>query len=143
MKRFFIGLALLVLLASSFVAFKMLQPVPDDLDLRSEKLTDGGLYSVSFQKEEGAATVGPITSFLATVKDTEGKEVESAVILVDGGMPQHGHGLPTQPKQTDEVAPGIYRIDGVKFSMTGWWEFRLNINAPFGDDSATFNIVLE
>ena len=65
------------------------------------------------------------------------------MILVDGGMPQHGHGLPTQPKQTDEVAPGIYRIDGVKFSMTGWWEFRLNINAPFGDDSATFNIVLE
>lgn len=143
MKRSFVALALLVVLAISFMAFKMLQPVPDDLDLRSEKLTEGGLYSVAFQQEEGAATVGPITSFLATVKDARGNMVEGAVILVDGGMPQHGHGLPTQPKQTDEIASGVYRIDGVKFSMTGWWEFNLNINAPSGDDRVTFNIVLE
>lgn len=143
MKRVLIGFFLLVALAVGFLAFKMLQPVPDDLDLRIEKMTDKGLYSISFRQEEGTVSVGPITSFLVTVKDGDGQLVEEAMILIDGGMPQHGHGLPTQPKQTDVVSPGIYRIDGVKFSMTGWWEFRLTVLSEAGKDSAIFNVVLE
>ena len=40
-------------------------------------------------------------------------------IAMDGGMPAHGHGLPTAPKvvATDKV--GEYRIEGLKYSMTG------------------------
>ena len=42
-------------------------------------------------------------------------------IVMDGGMPAHGHGLPTAPKvvATDKV--GEYRIEGLKYSMTGEW----------------------
>ena len=42
-------------------------------------------------------------------------------IAMDGGMPAHGHGLPTAPKvvATDKV--GEYRIEGLKYSMTGEW----------------------
>lgn len=143
MKKAVLGLVAIVVLIVGFMAFKMLQPVPDDLDLRSEKLTDNGLYNVSFTQEEGQVGVGPITTFLVTVKNNDGQMIDGATILVDGGMPQHGHGLPTQPRQTEMVSSGVYRIDGVKFSMTGWWEFRLAINSSVGDDTITFNVVLE
>lgn len=34
------------------------------------------------------------------VRDREGKPLRNAAITVDGGMPQHGHGLPTRPRVT-------------------------------------------
>jgi hypothetical protein len=58
-------------------------------------------------------------------------------------MPQHGHGLPTQPAVTGEDN-GRYIIGGVKFSMTGWWELKLKIDSPSaGADAATFNVVMK
>ena len=47
-------------------------------------------------------------------------------------MPQHGHGLPTRPQVTRELADGTYLIEGMKFSMTGWWEIKLAIDSPAG-----------
>jgi hypothetical protein len=32
-----------------------------------------------------------------SVRDAEGRAIEEAQISIDGGMPQHGHGLPTRP----------------------------------------------
>ena len=57
-------------------------------------------------------------------------------------MPQHGHGLPTQPRVTRELAEGSYQLDGMKFSMTGWWELKLAITGPLGEDRVTFNTVV-
>jgi hypothetical protein len=57
-------------------------------------------------------------------------------------MPQHGHGLPTQPRVTEELGDGRYRLDGMKFSMTGWWEMKVKIDAAPGKDQVTFNTVL-
>ena len=44
-----------------------------------------------------------------------------AAITVDGGMPQHGHGFPTRPRVTRDLDDGTYLLEGMKFSMTGWW----------------------
>jgi hypothetical protein len=68
--------------------------------------------------------------------------VEGATITVDGGMPQHGHGLPTSPRVTKSHGDGVYQIDGVRFNMGGWWEFRLAIASPAGADTITFNLDL-
>jgi hypothetical protein len=57
-------------------------------------------------------------------------------------MPQHGHGLPTRPRVTRSLGDGIYEIDGVRFNMGGWWEFKLAINAASGSDLVTFNLAL-
>ena len=57
-------------------------------------------------------------------------------------MPQHNHGFPTTPEVTEELGDGDYMIEGMKFSMGGWWELQLSINAAAGSDSVTFNIVL-
>ncbi len=59
------------------------------------------------------------------VSDLDGAPVQGATILVAGHMPGHVHGLPTQPRVTQELAPGVL-VEGLKFQMEGWWvmEFR-------------------
>jgi len=75
------------------------------------------------------------------ITDTQGRPVESAVISVDGGMPEHGHGLPTQPRVT-ALGSGMYQIEGLRFSMGGWWQLKLAIDASAGADRITFNLSL-
>ena len=77
-----------------------------------------------------------------TVRDAEGRAIDDAQISVDGGMPQHGHGLPTRPRVTRSLGNGIYEIEGVRFNMGGWWEFKLAIAGKAGTDTVTFNLAL-
>ena len=76
------------------------------------------------------------------ITDALGRPVEGAAISVDGGMPEHAHGLPTQPRLGRSLGGGVYEIDGVRFSMGGWWEFKLAIESPAGADTVTFNLSL-
>ncbi|MDH4094121.1 MAG: FixH family protein [Betaproteobacteria bacterium] len=76
------------------------------------------------------------------ITDAAGRPVEQARIAVDGGMPEHLHGLPTQPRLGRSLGNGVYELDGVRFSMGGWWEFKLAIESPAGADSVTFNLSL-
>jgi hypothetical protein len=77
-----------------------------------------------------------------TVADAQGQPVDGAAITVDGGMPQHGHGLPTRPRVTRSFGNGVYEIEGVRFNMGGWWEFTLSIATASGTDRVTFNLSL-
>lgn len=76
------------------------------------------------------------------IVDAAGTPVNDATILIDGGMPQHGHGLPTRPRVTRGLGNGLYEIEGVRFNMGGWWEFKLAITAASGSDVVTFNLAL-
>ena len=76
------------------------------------------------------------------VLDAMGRPVENASISVDGGMPEHGHGLPTQPQVRRSLGGGMYDIEGLRFSMGGWWELKLSIEAPGSADRVTFNLSL-
>ena len=76
------------------------------------------------------------------IVDVEGRPVENARIQIDGGMPEHGHGLPTRPRVTRALGNGLYEIEGVRFNMGGWWEFKLAITAASGSDVVTFNLAL-
>jgi hypothetical protein len=77
-----------------------------------------------------------------TLRDSDGRVVDEAQISIDGGMPQHGHGLPTRPRVTRALGDGIYEIEGVRFNMGGWWEFKLTIAGSRGADTVTFNLAL-
>ncbi|MDP3899435.1 MAG: FixH family protein, partial [Mesorhizobium sp.] len=81
-------------------------------------------------------------NWVLTVTTPDGNPVEGATIAVDGGMPQHGHGLPTAPAATSYLGEGRYRIEGVRFNMGGWWEFKFAIEAAPGADAVTFNLSL-
>jgi hypothetical protein len=76
------------------------------------------------------------------VRDAEGRAMDEVQISIDGGMPQHGHGLPTRPRVTRHLGDGIYQIEGVRFNMGGWWEFKLAIAGSNGADTVTFNLAI-
>lgn len=111
-------------------------------DLSRSKKTANGLFVASFEPEHGVVRQGELQSWLLTLKTAAGAPVEGAAITVSGGMPQHNHGLPTSPQATDYLGEGRYRIDGVKFTMSGWWQLHFGISAAAGSDSVVFNIVL-
>lgn len=120
----------------------MMAAVPDNLDYALTHRTDAGLYTASLDTGKQPVAVGTMLSFILTLKDIKGRPVEHAVIAIDGGMPQHGHGLPTRPRVTAALGDGRYRIDGVKFNMSGWWTFTVHADAPSGSDTSTFNLKL-
>jgi hypothetical protein len=86
--------------------------------------------------------VRKLQSVSVRITDAHGSAVEGATVSVDGGMPQHGHGLPTSPRVTAYRGDGVYQIDGVRFNMGGWWEFKLGVAAAAGTDTITFNLKL-
>ncbi|TIV69205.1 MAG: auxin-binding protein [Mesorhizobium sp.] len=132
--------ALLVgILAVVYLTAPQSAPGPDTS--RSKK-TASGLFVASFEPERGVVRHSELQSWLLTLKTAAGAPVEGAAITVSGGMPQHNHGLPTSPQATDYLGEGRYRIDGVKFTMSGWWQLRFAISAAAGSDSVVFNIVL-
>lgn len=76
------------------------------------------------------------------VTDSDGRAIEGAALSIDGGMPQHGHGLPTRPRVTQQLGAGVYLIEGVRFNMGGWWEFAVTIAVGDATDTVTFNLEL-
>jgi hypothetical protein len=58
-------------------------------------------------------------------------------------MPQHGHGLPTQPQVTQSLGNGDYLVEGMKFQMAGWWVVDFNIDSAGQRDNVRFNLILQ
>jgi hypothetical protein len=131
-----------VVIAGGAFAARMMQPPPADLDLALTKTTDAGLYVSTIAPADGPASVGPLHSWTVTVKTPDGTAVENAAIGFDGGMPQHGHGLPTAPQMTEALGEGAYLIEGLRFNMPGWWTLTVTIDAAAGTDSATYNVMM-
>jgi YtkA-like len=76
------------------------------------------------------------------VSTADGKPLPGLTINFAGHMPGHVHGLPTQPKIDQELAPGVYKVSGVKFQMRGWWVIDFTVNTGEFTDHVRFNIVL-
>lgn len=104
--------------------------------------SEKGMFIATFVPQGGAAKQNELQDWVLTLKTAKGQPVENATIEIAGGMPQHAHGLPTSPRMTDYLGEGRYRISGVKFSMSGWWQLKLGISTPTGTDTVVFNIVL-
>jgi hypothetical protein len=119
------------------------QPAPSNLDTSTSRFSDAGLFNVSWNSDSGTPPLNQIHSWTLHVETADGQPVEGATILVDGGMPQHGHGLPTSPEVTADLGNGDYRVEGMKFQMLGFWEVKFNISADGQSDSITFNLILE
>ena len=116
---------------------------PANLDLSLDKPTAAGVYRVALVPPAQPPAINQMHSWKVKLATVDGAPVTHARFAIDGGMPQHGHGLPTQPRVTRELDPGTYLLDGMKFSMTGWWELKLAIDAAGGPDKVTFNTVVE
>lgn len=120
----------------------MMQPPPADLDLSLTRATEHGLFVGTLEPSASPIPVGTIQTWTVAVTTPDGQPVEHAVLSIDGGMPQHGHGLPTEPRVTEELGGGRYKVEGMKFNMSGWWTTTLEVSGVAGTDSATFNLTL-
>jgi hypothetical protein len=127
---------------SGIAVAKMMQPPPADLDLSLSKPTDRGLYTASVEPGLSPIVVGTMHGWVIHINTQDGKPVDHAKISVDGGMPQHGHGLPTEPEVSADLGEGRYQVEGMKFNMPGWWVVNLSVEGPDGSDTVTFNLVL-
>jgi len=116
---------------------------PRDLDLSLRHPSAQGRYVVQMEPPAVSPAINQMHAWHIKVSTPDGAAVRNARIAVNGGMPQHGHGLPTRPQVTREVADGTYLMEGMKFSMSGWWEIKLAIQAAEGADTVAFNTVVE
>lgn len=137
-----IVLAAAAVIAAVFFGMRMFAAPPADLDLSRSKPTTKGTYIVAIAPEAEPLQQGPLHAWVLTLTTPDGKAVEGATIGMDGGMPQHGHGLPTSPAVSAYLGEGRYRVDGVRFNMAGWWELKFAIDAAAGKDNVVFNVRL-
>jgi hypothetical protein len=80
-------------------------------------------------------------AWLVNVVDANGQPVDAEIVM-DGGMPQHGHGLPTVPRVTGKDHKGRHIVGGMRFNMSGWWVLTVEVDGEAGTDTATFNLAL-
>ena len=80
---------------------------PQDLDLSLIKSTNRGHYVASLEPQKTPVPVGTMHAWTVTVTTPAGTPADNVAISIDGGMPQHGHGLPTSPKVTKDLVYGV------------------------------------
>jgi hypothetical protein len=137
--------AALLLAAAAFAAARMLlpSPPPADLDYATTVLSDAGLFRASYTPAAEPIGINAIHAWTLHVETAAGEPLEGAAITVDGGMPDHGHGLPTSPQVTHDLGGGDYQVEGMKFNMSGWWVVTFRIEHAGQADQVTFNLALE
>jgi YtkA-like len=118
-------------------------PLPSNLDLSSTRLSTHKIFKVSFTSKLNPIVIDRMHEWELKVETPDGQPVSGAEITIDGGMPQHGHGLPTEPAVTRELGGGRYLVGGMRFSMPGWWVVNFHIKANGKEDTVAFNLLLK
>jgi hypothetical protein len=115
---------------------------PRTLDYSRTRSSEAGIYRGTIQPAGDSIPQGKLHSWTLHLEDATGAPVDAARLVVDGGMPQHGHGLPTKPQVKRLAESGDYLVEGMKFNMGGWWVVKFRVDATAGNDSLVFNLKL-
>ncbi|HPY39018.1 MAG TPA: FixH family protein [Thiolinea sp.] len=97
-----------------------------------------GLFKVNLLCRH-SPSVGPFQDCQVEIQDGQGQAINEAKISIDGGMPSHGHGLPTAPVASSLDGQGHYRIDGLQYNMPGPWLLGFIIKTAAGQDKVIFS----
>ena len=131
-----IAMVALLLLATSACS----DNAPAKTDMKATSIQNK--YVVQLQPSTPPIAVNQMHNWDLKLTNTKGEAIPKAHFQIAGGMPQHNHGLPTQPMVTKDFGDGRYLVEGMKFSMTGWWEIRITIDADKGTDMVTLNTII-
>jgi hypothetical protein len=115
---------------------------PQNLDYSRTRASEQGLYRATILPQGDSIPQGKLQKWTLHLETASGAPVDSATVAVDGGMPQHGHGLPTKPRVTRSLGNGDHLVEGMKFNMGGWWVVKFRVGAAAGRDSVVFNVKL-
>ncbi len=120
-------------------------PAPQTWISRSTQPTELGHFTVSYTSDLDPVTINRLHTWTLHLADSAGAPVDDATVTIDGGMPEHNHGMPTEPIVTP-LGGGDYRAEGMKFQMPGWWIVTVTVTDTVGaaqPDHATFNLLLQ
>jgi cytochrome c peroxidase len=106
------------------------------------KSTDDGYLHLSIESQATPIPLNKLHSWIVSVKTPSGKPSQPLEILIDGGMPRHSHGLPTQPQVTRYLQGGKYLIEGLQFHMAGVWQLRFKCLDEMGWHDVTFKLLV-
>src|SRR5688500_321654 len=115
---------------------------PQDLDYSRTRASEGGAYRATIRPPGDSIPKGTLQRWTLHLETAAGAPVDSGDFSVDGGMPQHGHGLPTTPRVTRALGHGDHLVEGMKFNMGGWWVVKFRVAGAAGRDSVIFNVRL-
>jgi len=90
--------------------------------------TSNGSYKVSYSSKIMPIPINQIHQWVLHIETAKGEPVSDANLELQGGMPLHDHGLPTNPIATEYLGEGNYLIEGMRFHMMGDWEITLEIS---------------
>ncbi len=105
--------------------------------------SEGALISATVGPRSGKVRIGAMQEWILELHEVDGSPVEQARIAVGGGMPGHGHGLPTQPQVTRYLGDGRFLIEGLRLSMLGQWILAFVIETPEIRDRVVFKLEID
>ena len=105
-------------------------------------VTDKG-FTIEIYSELSPLSINTMHSWHIRVLDRDDEILELEELNVFGGMPEHDHGLPTQPEVTMRLDNGDYLLEGVRFHMQGHWELQIEFQYAGVDDTAIIDFDLQ
>ena len=83
----------------------------------------------------------PIELRLTQAPDGEPLDLPASALQVEARMPDHDHGM-LQRVEIERIAPGHYRVVGMRLHMFGYWELSVDVTQPPFTERAQFQIEL-
>ena len=135
-------LALRALLAGERALTTDETPRPTSVKIVKYERIGGEPLTIRLEPMAASVHVGSTHTWVVIITNDKATPLTDCRVTFEGTMPEHGHGLPTAPLVAASPAAGRYPIEGVRFSMNGYWQ--LDVGAKCGDSigHATFDLRL-
>lgn len=105
--------------------------------------TTGKGLKIEIYSQLSPLRINQIHSWHVRLLDAQGSSVVVDELVINGGMPEHDHGLPTQPQVTSLLENGDYLLEGVRFHMQGFWQLLIEFQIEGIADTATIDFTLQ
>ncbi len=96
----------------------------------------GGRYN--FELRTRVPKIGELFTVTSRVFDAQGHAAGQGDFSVDATMPDHGHGMMTQPTHKSTIS-GTWRSEGLKLHMPGHWQIVANFESAEARDTCRFD----
>ena len=110
--------------------------------VEKSRLTEKQHFEVRYTSHLDPIVINAMHAWTLHIQHRSGEPVTDAIVRIEGGMPEHDHGLPTRPRITQNLGNGEYLLEGMKFHMGGQWQVTLSIQQDKILDRVTFNLSL-
>ena len=107
------------------------------------ELAKSGNYRFTLYSKSAPIPLKKIHQWVLKIETKMGDPVTNAKLYINGGMPMHRHGFPTKPVVKKHLGDGEYLVEGIKFTMPGYWEMRFTMKTKKHRERVKFKINLK